>query len=584
MCFALSKLFPKAGVNASKAWIPGVNFAEWCKLVGRKPTYALWLLVPIVNIFIFTGMAVDLVRSFNKLGFKDTALAVIYAPLKFWMTASDDKAKYEGPILEREAAYANSIKEAHDTNDTYNYKKLVENNPFKKTGPREWVESVVFAVFAAAFIRMFLIEAYVIPTPSMEGSLNVGDFLFVSKAHYGIRTPSTIAMLPLLHNRIPFVNTESYLEKPSIKSHRLPAIEQIEVGKPIVFNWPVGDSIYLTSRRSYAVMQIENEPTMVQSDPELFSLVRNKEIITRPVDKRDHYIKRCLGVGGDSLQIINGEVFVNGTLVPKPENLQFRYVVSMPPTVSLPIKKMSEWKIEPSVQDYTPYGESIVMVDTLAEKVGNGAISLQRLSTIDKITGKAIYQARAKRQLEAQEMQNELQRLGLSDASQFQRCYLMVLSDEQRDKIQALAQGITIAPYDMELRNSSLFPFNQDDWTEDNYGPVWIPKAGVTVPINMDNIALYHRIINVYENNDFEIKGGKIYVNGAEINEYTFGQDYYWAMGDNRHNSEDSRMWGFVPHDHIVGKPLFIWFSTKEGSIGNGINWDRIFKSATSKQ
>ncbi len=577
-------LFPKAGVDASKAWIPGVNFAEWCKLIGRKPSYAWWLLIPIVNIFIFTGMAVDLVRSFNKLGFKDTALAVIFAPLKFWMTAKDEKAKYEGPILDREKAYMNSIKEAHDTNDSYNYKKLVENNPFKKTGPREWVESVVFAVFAAAFIRMFLIEAYVIPTPSMEGSLNVGDFLFVSKAHYGIRTPSTIAMIPLLHNRIPFINKESYLEKPSIKSYRLPAFEKIEVGKPIVFNWPVGDSIYLTASRSYAVMQIENEPDMVKADPGLLSLVRNKEIITRPVDKRDHYIKRCLGVAGDTLQIINAEAFINGQLVPKPKNLQFRYVVSTPPTLNLPLKKMSDWKIEQSVQDISPFGESIIMADTIARRVGNGVIALERLSTIDNQTNKAIYRVAAQRQLEPQEMQNELSRLGLTDISQFQRCYLMVLTDEQREKVQALDKGVNIAPYDVSQRPSSLFPFTKNDWTVDNFGPIWIPKAGVTVPINMDNIALYTRIINVYEDNDFEIKGGRIFINSTEANEYTFKQDYYWAMGDNRHNSEDSRMWGFVPHDHIVGKPLFIWFSTKEGSIGNGINWDRIFKSATSKQ
>ncbi len=526
LCFTLSLVFPKAGVEAGKAWIPGVNFAEWCKLIGRKPQYALLLLVPIVNIFIFTGMAVDLVRSFDRLSFKDTALAVIYAPAIFWSVAKNENDRYVGPILPREAEYAASLKAAQDSKDTYTYNKLVASNPFKKSAPREWIESVVFAVFAAAFIRMFLIEAYVIPTPSMEGSLNVGDFLFVSKAHYGIRTPSTIAMIPLLHNRVPILNTESYLESPKLKARRLPALEKIESGKPIVFNWPIGDSIYLTASRSYAVMQTKQDPGFVNNDRQLAREIKKGNIITRPVDKRDHYIKRCIAVGGDSLEIRDRQVYVNGQPMKNPDHMQFLYMVNIPKSVNINQKKLDEWGID--------YGDS-AYGKLISDRDGN---------------------------------------------------YLLHLDQTQVDKLKSLDPNIRITFYPQEIEPKKIFPNdpkNFNSWSVDNFGPIWIPKAGATVEISSENIALYERIINVYEGNGYEKKNGKIFINGQEASQYTFKQDYYWAMGDNRHNSEDSRMWGFVPHDHIVGKPLFIWFSTKEGNIGNGINWDRIFKSATSK-
>ncbi|MBK8699383.1 MAG: signal peptidase I [Saprospiraceae bacterium] len=213
--------------------------------------------------------------------------------------------------------------EARKSGDTYKLGNLMKQNPYKKSAIREWVESIVFAVFAAAFIRMFLIEAYVIPTSSMEGSLNVGDYLFVSKAHYGIRTPMTVAMFPLLHNTIPVLGTESYLKKPSLNYYRLPAFEHIEAGKPIVFNWPVGDSIYLTSSRSYFVGQVQD--AISSGDTELARKVAEKDLRVRPVDKKDHYIKRCVAVAGDTLLIKDRQIYLNGKAVKNPENIQFRY-------------------------------------------------------------------------------------------------------------------------------------------------------------------------------------------------------------------------------------------------------------------
>ena len=510
---ALYMLFPKAGVSAVKGLIPGVNFVEWAKIIGKKPIETLWLLFPIVNIFTFTGMAVDLVRSFGKTSFGAAAAAVIYAPAIFFKTATDG-SKYEGPILQKEEEFKAKVKQAIELKDNLTLEKLSRENPFKKPTWREWTESIVFAVFAAAFIRMFLIEAYVIPTPSMEGSLNVGDYLFVSKAHYGIRTPKTIAMIPLLHNTIPFINKESYLEKPNLPFYRLPAIEKIESGKPIVFNWPVGDSIYLTSQRSYFVGQERYNPAAMINDPELARLVEKKEIITRPVDKEDHYIKRCIGVGGDKIEIRDRQVFVNDKPMPNPKHLQFLYSVQIPQNVRVNVGKLQEWGID-----------------------GGDAAGMNHF----------------------------------------------FLDEEQVQKLKSLDPAVKVEVYQQPADPGKLFPFdslNYGQWTVDNYGPILIPKKGQAMKLTPENISIYRRAIAVYEHNELKEENGKIYINGQQTDTYTFKQDYYWAMGDNRHNSEDSRMWGFVPHENIVGKPLFIWFSKDD----TGINWDRIFKYAGGKE
>lgn len=523
LSYSLTLVFKKAGIDATKGWIPGVNFVEWAKLIGKNPWHTLWLLFPIVNIFIFCGMAVDLARSFGRFSFGDAALSVIYAPAMFFSIGKNQKNKYEGPVLIQEKAFFDKLESARKEKDSYQYNKLLAANPYKKSPMREWVESIVFAVFAAAFIRMFLIEAYVIPTPSMEGSLNVGDFLFVSKAHYGIRTPMTIAMIPLLHNTIPVIGGESYLHKPSLPYKRLPALEQVESGKPFVFNWPVGDSVYVTSQRSYTVSQVANEPYFIMGDRELAQKVKSKDYVVRPIDKKDHYIKRCVAGPGDTLQIIDKQVYINGQAQKNPEHLQYFYYVTLPPGVSVSTSKLDSWGID--------FGDS----------PDRGSI-----------------------------FKNGSSRL--------------FLDQEQVKKLKALSPQVVVEPHRPESNPKGIFPFNPSingNWTVDNYGPIWIPKKGVTTPLDLKNIDFYRRVITVYENNTLEVKGQDIIINGQKVNEYTFKQDYYWAMGDNRHNSEDSRMWGYVPHDHVVGKPLFIFFSTKEGSMKNGVNWDRIFKSAS---
>ena len=283
-------LFPKAGVEGWKGLVPGLNFVEWCKLVGRKPLHAIWLLVPIVNIFIFAGLAVDMVRSFKKYELWHSAVAIVATPIAFLYLAFSDKEKYDAPTRSQEKAYYDEIQQAKAAGKKRQLKKLEDNNPYHKSVFREWVEAIVFAVFAAAFIRMFLIEAYVIPTPSMEGSLMTGDFLFVSKATYGIRLPQTIAMIPLLHNRVPGINRESYLEKPSLKYKRLPGLKEIERNDPVVFNYPEGDSVYIFPVRTWSIHDFRRGqiPSLYANQIQSGSV----PLVTRPTDKMDHYFER----------------------------------------------------------------------------------------------------------------------------------------------------------------------------------------------------------------------------------------------------------------------------------------------------
>lgn len=525
LSLSLYKLFAKAGEDPKKGLIPGYNFAVWARLIGRKPSWAALLLIPIVNIFIFAGMAVDLARSFGRYSFTDSVLAVVFAPFYFgWLGLSDEQ--YEGPILERERAYKAEIEEARAKGSQRKVQQLESRNPYRKGPIREWAEAIIFAVFAAAFIRMFLIEAYVIPTPSMEGSLLVGDFLFVSKAHYGMRMPQTVAMLPLLHNRAPVVDAESYWEKPSLPYRRLPALESIDRNDPIVFNLPSGDSVYVFPDRTWTAQDLRYG-MIEEANPAYFRAIQSgrKELITRPMDKKDHYIKRAIGLPGDTLQIIDRQVYIDGQAVDNPTHLQYLYRVT--PTQALNIERLTDWGI------------------------GQGDV-MQGFEP------------------------NE---------------FLMFLSQEQIGQLKGTDAGISIEPIDWEhprlpQNPRRLFPHdpaNYSGWTVDNFGPVYIPRAGATIPISPENIAMYERIINVYEDNDLDVRNGQVYINGEAADSYTFKQDYYWAMGDNRHNSEDSRVWGHVPADHIVGKPLFIWFSLKDGSLANGINWSRLFTGADKR-
>jgi len=513
--FTLQKLFVKAGEDGWKALVPGLNFVVWSKIIGRPGWWAALLLIPIVNIFIWSGMCVDMVRSFGKYDFWDSFLSVVAAPFPFFKIGTDAKEKYVGPTIKLEKEYAEKLRIAEEGEDKYKLKKLVSNNPYKKSSGREWAEAIIFAVFAATFIRMFLIEAYVIPTSSMEGSLLVGDFLFVSKAHYGIRTPQTVLQVPLVHNTIPVVGSESYLESPKLNMTRLSAIENITRDEAVVFNFPEGDSVYVTPGRTYSIYQTRRMPAAYRAQIERVGLR------TRPIDKMDHYIKRCVAVPGDKFEVRDRQIYINDKATENPSGVQYSYIVSSPGVI--------------------PNEKKLREIGLSKEDINRG--SPVRVN------------------------QN-----------------VLVLTPEELEKVKSLDPKITVEFEKQGLNPREYFPQDPKHfpkWNNDNFGPFVVPKAGATIDLKASNIALYKRIIEVYEGpNQVSVKGDKVYINGTEAPTYTFQMDYYWMMGDNRHRSEDSRFWGFVPQTHVVGKPLFIWFSTKEGNLFNGIRWNRIFSSA----
>lgn len=372
----------------------------------------------------------------------------------------------------------------------------------KKSALREWVDAAVFAIIAATLIRTFLFEAYTIPTGSMEKTLLVNDFLFVNKVSYGPRVPLTPLGVPFTLNTIPVLNIRSYLKWPQLGYHRLPGFTRIKRNDVVVFNFPDGDTValeqperdYYQLRRMYGYEYMHSHFTLQD----------------RPIDRMDTYIKRCIAISGDTLQVKDGYVYVNGSLAPIPTNSEKYYLV----------------------------------------QTDGGVFNPDRLSELG---------------IDAPE------RVDPSTST-----YLFDLTRKDSASLRQFTMVKNITRTDVQEVDPDAFP--QDTihfkWNADNYGPIVIPKKGVSVHVDTSNIALYKRLISVYEKNRLEIKNGTILINGKPATRYTFKMNYYWMMGDNRDNSLDSRYWGFVPEDHVVGKAWFIWMSYDS----HGIRWSRLFK------
>ncbi|MEY1639653.1 signal peptidase I [Tenuifilum osseticum] len=380
----------------------------------------------------------------------------------------------------------------------------------KKTVLIEWVDAIIFAVVAATLIRMFFIEAYTIPTSSMEKSLLVGDYLFVSKVAYGPKLPNTPISFPFVHHTLPFTKyTKSFIEWPRWPYKRIAGFGQIKRNDVVVFNFPEGDTVCLQDQNSsyYTLARIYGRDYIRQ----------NYDIIYRPVDKRENYIKRCVGIPGDTIQVIHGSLFVNGKEQAKIGKRQYNYQIRTNGSTINPIR-FEEMGIARSDINYN--AQESVYILPLTEEM------LERFKTFSNIT--------------------EITRNENTDSTVMWKL---------------------IFPHDPRYK-----------WNEDNFGPLWIPKKGATVTLTTDNLPLYQRIIDVYENNDLRVENGTIYINGEPANSYTFKMDYYFMMGDNRHNSADSRFWGFVPEDHVVGKASFIWLSLdKDKRFPANIRFKRMF-------
>lgn len=482
----LWKIFEKAGVPGWTILVPFYNFYIWLRIIKKPLWWYIFLLIPFINVFTILIMIVEILKCFSKFGLGAQALGVLFPFAYLPYLGFSDKEKFVDPS-----------------------KRPV----IKKTWAREWVDAIIFAVIAASIIRTFLIEAYTIPTPSMEKTLMVGDFLFVSKMSYGPRFPMTPLSFPFVHHTMPLTtDTKSYLEWIKLPYYRFPGFGHVNRNDAVVFNYPEGDtlSVRYQSNQSYYSLVREYGFKAVNTNRSKFG-----DIITRPVDKRENYIKRCIALAGDTVKIIDRQVYINSVPVTNPGIVQYQYMV-----------KASGNQINPKLLD--------------------------ALGVTDKVWT-----------------------LGPGE-------FVITLTDKAAAQLAGVkgVEEVTVLNEPAGKWDKDIFPFApQYPWNRDNFGPIVIPKAGVTVDLTMENLPLYERVIRNYELNKLETRDGKIYINGQEANQYTFKMNYYWMMGDNRHNSADSRYWGYVPEDHIVGKAVFVWFSLdKNKSFMDGrIRWNKLF-------
>lgn len=455
------KLFQKAGIPGWQALIPIYATYVMLSLSGRPIWWLVLLFIPGIGLIVLISIYIGFIKSFGKFGLKQQTAGLLLAFIYLPKWGFDKETQYLGPSASDE------YKEQ--------YQKVLIKSP-----AREWTEAILFAVVAATLIRTFFIEAYVIPTGSMESTLLVGDYLFVSKINYGPRIPMTPISFPFAQNIMPLIGTRSYSDLIKLPYFRLPGFSNVKKGDVVVFNYPMeADSPF-----------------------------------NRPVDKRENYIKRCQGTPGDTLSIINSQVYVNRKAMPNPLYAQPSYLVN---TDGSPINP----QVIKDLHIFIGRQTSATSYEMLMTR--QSAAALKGYSNIKLVT--EYFEPR-----------------GIFNPEEF--------------------------PHDPHL-----------NWNVDNYGPIIVPKAGWTVKLDSLTFPVYRRAIQVYENNKLEIDGNDMVINGKKTATYTFKQNYYFMMGDNRHNSEDSRFWGFVPEDHIVGKALFIWMSTDSSSnFFSAIRWNRIFK------
>jgi signal peptidase I len=474
----LYKAFEKAGVKGWKALIPGYNFYVWIKLIGKPWWWLILVLIPTVGFYMLGVMIVLLSNGFGKRTFKDHVLAVLGYFLWLPYLGFSKSVKWQGMPAEEK----------------------------KRPLWKEWGEAGVFAIVAATLIRTFFFEAFVIPSSSMEGTLRIGDYLFVSKLSYGSKVPSIPLSFPFVHNTLPMAETKpSYVDWIKLPYLRFPALSDVERNDIVVFNFPEGDTVWKGDRNQsyYGHLRDQAYRQNTTTDAIRKQLIANDNIVVHPVDKEDNYVKRCVAVAGDRMEVRNKELFINGAKAFQPKERQFSYLVK--------------------ANDINTLEDAIHELD---------------------IEKEPDFQTR------------EIQEIGLD--------HLLQLDDQEFKKVQPLCSFIqaredSVGFFDVSL---SVFPHSSNfKWNRDNFGPLVIPKQGMKVNLSLDSLPLWDRIISVYEGNKLEIKNGSIYINGAVATTYTFKQDYYFMMGDNRHNSLDSRYWGYVPADHIVGKPVFVWFS-----------------------
>lgn len=507
------KLYVKAGRTAWEAAIPIYNGIILMQIINRPKWWILLLFIPVVNLLMFPVIWIETIRTFGFYKKLDSLLVIVTLGLYTF--------------------YIN-----YATNATYNAERSLK--PRSEVG--EWISSITFAIIAATLVHTYFMQPFTIPTSSLEKSLLVGDYLFVSKFHYGARVPSTVIAAPMVHDSLPFTGTASYLKKPQLPYTRLPGLQRIKNNDIVCFNWPA-----------------DTLATMWGDTSGKFTY--------KPVDKKTNYVKRSVGIAGDSLELRNGYVYINGKKneLPDRAKIQFYYTYESKSIIdgnTFPqflinkertgvYKILSEYWDNPKVQD-----------------------AIKKNGNLSKISSDSLYTEVAgginpdfARRLKMESVSNKIN---------------INLTEDEVVLLNKYPQTVSVKKLNFSADNAIFPHIESNKWSQDNFGPIYIPKAGATVKLDSKSLPFYKQIIKNHENNDLAVVGDAIFINGEKADSYTFKQDYYWLMGDNRHNSLDARYWGYVPFDHVLGKPVMIWFSWDAnaptfGAKIKSIRWDRMF-------
>jgi signal peptidase I len=501
------KLYEKAGRKWWEAVIPIYNGIVLMSIINRPKWWVILLFIPVVNLIMFPIVWIETIRSFGKYSRIDSLLVIF--TLGFYIYY-------------------------------INYFTNVEHIKDRSIQPRsslgEWVSSIAFAIIAATLVHTYFMRPYVIPTSSLEKSLLIGDYLLVSKFHYGARVPMTSIALPMVHDSIPFTGVRSYLKKPQLPYYRLPALEKIKRNEIVVFNWPADSLKWMWNDYS-------------------------GKYTYKPIDKKTNYVKRCVAIPGDSLQIIDGTIYINGeqSIMPDRAKPQYYYTLTgnegfttenFPSYINAKARKR-HYKIKKEYWNDTRVQDAF-KVEAYLTKVGEDSLYVEVAGGVSS---------------------NLISRLNIISVPNRMS---VNLTQEEVDKIKKESNTQSIERL-IHSNNDDIFPqSDQYKWSQDNFGPIYIPKKGETVKLDSKSIPFYEHLIDEYERNNITVDGDTVFINGKIATDYTFKQDYYWMMGDNRHMSLDARFWGYTPFDHVIGKPVFIWMSY-DGGIFRNPRWERFF-------
>jgi len=508
------KIYVKAGRKAWEAAVPVYNGIVLMQIIKRPKWWIILLFIPVVNLLMFPVIWIETIRSFGFTSKKDSFLVLITLGLYIY--------------------YIN-----YATDAVYREERSLK--PQSELG--EWISSIAFAIIAATLVHTYFMQPFTIPTSSLEKTLLVGDYLFVSKFHYGARVPMTPIAAPMVHDSIPFTKLKSYLAKPQIPYTRLPGFQDIKRNDIVCFTWPV-DSL----------------KTMWGD--------KSGEFTYKPVDKKTNYVKRCVGIAGDTLSLRDGLVYINGKLneLPDRAKLQFYYTYESKEPIT-----------NANYPDFLRNQTERTLVYQISNEFWNDERVQKAFDTsanLTKIGGDSI-----NTEVAGGIAPNLAQRLKMVQVDTKININLTV---EEAEKLRQYPLAISVKKISHAADNAIFPHVKSNNWSQDNLGPIYIPEAGKTIQLTSDNIQFYEQIISNYEKNTLEIIGDNFFINGEQTKSYTFKQDYYWMMGDNRHNSLDARYWGFTPFDHVLGKPVFVWFSWDANAPNFGakiksIRWDRVF-------